>query len=627
VSAGRSFAEFVKIKCYDSLCDAAGEYVTENWRQLDLYSKRVQHIENAEFIDATIQRVYVSDLPGMRVAFDVVLELEIEISEANRHNDYSDECFPWIRVSCEGDLSQALCDWNIVNIEPYSKKNAPENSLSDALVPYIPNDKLEDAATAFLKDNYPEALQIPHNGQPPVYVDPAILAKRLGLTISIHRIKEDASVFGQLFFVDSDTEIFDVRTGVTKTVHVEAKTIVVDPEMYLLRNLGSVNNTIVHECVHWAKHRKVFELEKLYNDKASSISCEVVGGAKSEMASKATDHMERQANQLTPRIQMPAVPFKAKANEYITKFMHETRASHSIDVMEMVITALMVDFGVSRQAAKIRLVELGFEEAIGTFTYIDGRYVKPHSFKKGAIRINQTFSIGAQDAAIERFKNPVLRSLTENGDYLYVDSHFVFNTPLYVHYNADGKMELTDYARYHMDECCLVFDMTIVGNVRETCHTACFLNREPSDITFEIAYHNGYENAPPERQIAMRQKLQAEYTEIRKQMTDDPEQCMELLLKWRDTNYTELALEIDRNPETISRTVKGKTNPQVETAALICFGLHLPPVISQKLMAVLGCPLNLLKTEHQWINEALTLKYPEPVDSVREYLRMYNVII
>jgi len=446
--AGRSFAEYVKSKCYDGLCDAAEQYITENWQRIDLYSKRVRHIENAEFVDATIQRVYVSDLPGMRVAFDVVLELEIEVSEANRHDDYSDECFPWIRVSCEGDLSCALDDWNIVNIEPYSKKNAPENSLSDALVPYIPNDKLEDAATAFLKEYYPEALQIPRSGQPPVYVDPAILAKRLGLTIRIHHIKEDASVFGQLFFVD-----------------VEAKTIVVDPEMYLLRNLGSVNNTIVHECVHWAKHRKVFELEKLYNDKASSISCEVVGGAKSEMASKATEHMERQANQLTPRIQMPAGPFKAKANEYITKFMHETRASHSIDVMEMVITALMVDFGVSRQSAKIRLVELGFEEAIGTFTYIDGHYVKPHSFKKGAIRVNQTFSISAQDAAIERFKNPVLRSLTENGDYLYIDSHFVFNTPLYVHHNAEGGIELTDYARYHMDECCLVFDMTIVGNV------------------------------------------------------------------------------------------------------------------------------------------------------------------
>jgi len=509
-----------------------------------------------------------------------------------------------------------------------SKNNAPENSLSDALVPYIPKDKLEEVATAFLEDNYPEALQIQRSGQPPVYVDPAILANRLGLTISTHRIKEDASVFGQIFFVDSDTEMFDVRTCATKRVHVDAKTIVVDPEMYLLRNLGSVNNTIVHECVHWVMHRKVFELEKLYNNKASSINCEVVGGAKSEMAKKATEYMERQANQLTPRIQMPAGPFRAKAKEYIAKFMRETRAPHSIDVMEMVITALMMDFGVSKQATKIRLVELGFEEAIGTFTYIDGRYVKAHSFKKGAIKINQTFSIGAQDAAIERFKNPVLRSLTENGDYLYIDSHFVFNTPLYVNYNTNGKMELTDYARSHMDECCLVFDMNIKSNVGEEYYTACFLNREPSDITFELTFHNGYQNAPQERQVAMRKKVQAEELEIRKKMTDDPEQCMELLLEWRGMNYTDLGLEIDRDPKTISRTVKGTTKPTVETAALICFGLHLPPTISFKLIEVLGCKLNpMMYPDHQWINEALYIKYPEPIWVVREYLEPYGVEI
>lgn len=50
-------------------------------------------------------------------------------------------------------------------------------------------------------------------------------------------------------------------------------------------------------------------------------------------------------------------------------------------------------FVVSRQAAKIRMIDLGYEEAIGAFTYIDGRYVKPHTFKKGTIKRNQTFSI------------------------------------------------------------------------------------------------------------------------------------------------------------------------------------------------------------------------------------------
>lgn len=47
-------------------------------------------------------------------------------------------------------------------------------------------------------------------------------------------------------------------------VSVKAKTIFVDPNAYFLYNLGKVNNTIVHECVHWDKHGKAFELERLY---------------------------------------------------------------------------------------------------------------------------------------------------------------------------------------------------------------------------------------------------------------------------------------------------------------------------------------------------------------------------
>jgi hypothetical protein len=125
----------------------------------------------------------------------------------------------------------------------------------------------------------------------------------------------------------------------------------------------------------------------------------------------------------------------------------------------------------------------------------------------------------------------------------------------------------------------------------------------------------------------MRKKYQEEAIEIRKQMTDDPEQCMELLLKWRDMNYTDLGSEIDRDPKTISRTVKGETTPKVETAALICFGLHLPPVISEKLMTVLQCPLNPMNSNHQWINEALHVKYPEPLWAVQEYLNQYGVEI
>ena len=108
--------------------------------------------------------------------------------------------------------------------------------------------------------------------------------------------------------------------------------------------------------------------------------------------------------------------------------------------------------------------------------------------------------------------------------------------------------------------------------------------------------------------MAMWKKQQEEEIAIRRQMTDDPEQCMDLLMKWRGMKYTDLGDAIDRAPNTISRTVKGETTPKVETAALICFGMHLPPCISFKLMEVLRCLLSPVNLAHQWISKALYIK-------------------
>ena len=623
-----SFMEYVKSKCYSGLFDAAEQYVADNWQLLDLHARRIHTIGEIELVDIMIQRVYVNDLPGMRIAFDVGLELELVVKEGDYHYDDYDQCFPWLRITCEGDLADGLDSWVITRIEPYDRQSRQENQLSDTLVPDIPYERLEAEAKAFLVEYYPEALKVTQYGQPPVAVDPTLLAKRLMLSVRTQRIREDASVFGQIYFAETDAEMYDEDVGETILVHIPAQTIVVDPIMYLLRNLGSVNNTIVHECVHWVKHRKAFELERLFNVEASHISCEVVGGAAARIARSATELMEKQANQLAPRIQMPAEPFRAKASEYITRFMRESGAKYENEVMEQVITALETDFGVSKQAAKIRMVELGFESAIGTYTYIDGHYVKPHTFRKGSLKINQTFSVSALDAGLQRFINPELRRLTENGDYLFIDNHYVYNAPRYVQSDENGRLDLTDYARAHMHECCLIFDMKITSTVKAEYHTVCFLNREDSNVTFEIRYHNGFENAPQERQVEMRKKQLEDAMRIRKQMTDDPEQCMNLLLEWCGMTYTDLGDAIGRDPRTISRTVKGITKPTPETGALICFGLHLPPLISMKLLDVLGCPLDIVRNpNHQWINEALYVKYPESIDAVREYLAPYDVII
>lgn len=83
MASGRSFAEYVKDKCYNGLFDVAAQYVDDNWHRLDLYTRNVHRIGEVEFVDATIQRVYVQDLPGMRVAFDVGFELKLTVKEGD----------------------------------------------------------------------------------------------------------------------------------------------------------------------------------------------------------------------------------------------------------------------------------------------------------------------------------------------------------------------------------------------------------------------------------------------------------------------------------------------------------------------------------------------------------------
>ena len=67
MASGRSFAEFVKNKCYNGLYQAAERFVETDWQSLNLYARNVHRIGVVELVDARIQRVYVSDLPGMRV--------------------------------------------------------------------------------------------------------------------------------------------------------------------------------------------------------------------------------------------------------------------------------------------------------------------------------------------------------------------------------------------------------------------------------------------------------------------------------------------------------------------------------------------------------------------------------
>ena len=151
---GHSFTKLLNDKFLDKLCDVSSAYIEEHRDELDLKLRKVQSVGEIEIIDTRIEKVYVNDLPGTKIAFDVILEVDLEIKEADYHYDESDTCKPWIRVPCEGDLLNNVSDWEINEdgIEQYFKKNPLANCLSDSLVPIIYSNQLEDIATEFLKE-------------------------------------------------------------------------------------------------------------------------------------------------------------------------------------------------------------------------------------------------------------------------------------------------------------------------------------------------------------------------------------------------------------------------------------------------------------------------------------------
>lgn len=82
--------------------DAVSSYLEQNRRVLDVSSRLVRTIDSTELSDIDIKNVFVDNLPGMKIAFDVLLEAEFEISETDRHTDRYDEKTQWFKISCKG---------------------------------------------------------------------------------------------------------------------------------------------------------------------------------------------------------------------------------------------------------------------------------------------------------------------------------------------------------------------------------------------------------------------------------------------------------------------------------------------------------------------------------------------
>lgn len=590
----------------------------------------INYITEIQDIDLDFINVWIDNKDGSRIDFDIAISVDLSVTA--RYGKYRDidEFYAnniWITIYCTGDIEKKLSDLKIIGIEEFNKSK-PKKPLSGHMVPIISSNEYNKYANDILEKYYPDVLKSPMN------VDVDELAKRMGLKVINHSITEDGSLFGQIFFKDTKVKLYDRKTKSMKKYRVAANTIIVDKKVSYLYSFGSRNMTVAHECIHYELHKKAFYFAQMFDDDLKYIQCQVKGRLENSDTQSSTYWMELQANAIAPYILMPDKTFKAKVEELYKSYGY-FQERDSIDFIQSIIRELAEFFGVTVYAARKRMIDLGYEVAIGAYNWVDGNYVRPYRFKKGSLKSDETYTISYRDVLDVLFQDSSIVEGLIFKNYVFVENHICINNDKYITKDLFGKLVLTEYARRHMDECCLKFKIKTIGFAQSSSITTfCYLGRDcRQNFEFELSLPEDENN-----EVITKGKYKENMdsylegiNEMRKISGMSVAEAIKFLMDYFDIRTKELEFDSGLDERTIRRYANGENKePNKRTLIAICRGMKLPFTISELLLSRAGITLipgdrddeaykailiGMLKQTPEEVNEFLTNSGCTPIIS------------
>ena len=466
------------------------EYIEENY--LDMIMKRLEpyiishrdDLEDEDFYSikwveeinaSSVCGVTFKDLGNNWLEIRTSVDVDISFNGKTKYGYDSDSTTRTYNVFLKAILENGLCNVSVTDVAAYDKNVCDRNkSLSQNLVPYMYEEDVEKHAEDFLKRHYSKALLQPM----PLPIDEIVKEMKM----EFYYAPLEDGIFGKTYFGEEKVKVYTDITGSEEAEIITSPgTMLINPNVYFMYNVGTANNTIIHECVHWDRHRRPFELQRLLEGDCSHISCEIVEKYEGipEDAS-AFKWMEWQANQLAPRILMPAEMTKRKLSDFLqARYQANPRERFAVH-MEGANNDLSLFFGVSNIAAKLRAIELGFDQAQGVQVYCEGKCLPPFAFMKGVLTKDTTFVIDENNLLFNLVFRPELGRLYAEGKIVYANCMLCLNTPKYIILSESGEPILTDYALEHVDECCYIFKRKYSASdtYSDTFYRRCFLCRD-----------------------------------------------------------------------------------------------------------------------------------------------------
>ena len=474
----KDFKEYMEENFYDDIFNRIKSFVAGQRDSFE--SDEIYNVKWVEVDDIHVSGVTFKEMEGGFLEIRTSVDADVDVEGKARYGYDHFAVTKTYNVFFQALLENGLQQVKITKVEEYNPNTYErDRSLSQNLVPYMYEEDVEKHAEDFLKRHYPKALL------QPMAIPVEKIVESMGMKMYYAPLEE--GIFGKTYFGSEKVKVYtNILQKEIVEIVTEPGTMLINPDVYFMYNIGTANNTIIHECVHWDRHRRPFELQKLLTGECNHISCEIVevyDGIPQD--APALKWMEWQANQLAPRILMPAKMTERVYNNALRDIHTSKPFTRFAEVMEEAVGYTAQFFGVSLLAAKLRLMDLGYDVVQGTYVYSDGKYLPPFYFTKGTLEKHQTYVIDEQNALMQIFMNEELRALYFEGRLVYANCMVCINAPKYVTRSETGQPILTEYALEHVHECCYVFERKINASdtYSDSFYRRCFLCRDVSSET------------------------------------------------------------------------------------------------------------------------------------------------
>ena len=499
------------------------------------------------------------------------------------------------------------------------------------LIPYMNRGEYDLAASHILSKYYPEfSMTIDNVGT----IDVMVLARRMGLNVVFLNVSEVNEQQRAMVKFDSEpVKAFDPETGEIFEYFPKMGDLIVDAKLLIPRRVGELNNSILHECVHWEYHWQHFAFKRMLSNH--------YGSPKLIPLNLVNDNpeysMECQAKGIAPRILMP----KNSVEKMVISTMGEFSYLGFSNATELSLLAKAVDkvaiaYHASRQSAKIRLEELGFSNNSSAYDYIDGSYVPSHiTSTNGGIYLHQTFTIGFSELINLASTNKELSELLLSGEYVYANTFVCLNDSRYVEVGPFGHLVLTEEALNDVSKCCLAFSYEYLSFNSGLSTQYEYTLFKLSDADYGRILNGFNQNAEVldvrEEAVALDnfnvyiQEIITENAGIVDYLYDvrlSFEEVVSKIVDYRGYDNQEFMAQTNLHRNFLGKLRQFKGTSYEEMTLLKLFvGLKIPTIYLEKFFAIAGRTINPTDQKMQYITQLLSVYHGIDIDKFEKLVK------